>query len=134
MTVASINKSSERGWGSTLFWHKGTILNRFYVHTCRPSLSGVHIVGFAFHVATQWVLPCCIPVVVGAWLAACVRVVFGVNQVPMGVAVTATVFLLPTSTFVAVVHRFVVVHRFYKVFDLSIFCFDLVAEFFHRVG
>ena len=79
-------------------------------------------------------LPCCIPVVVGAWLAACVRVVFGVNQVPMGVAVTATVFLLPTSTFVAVVHRFVVVHRFYKVFDLSIFCFDLVAEFFHRVG
>ena len=71
---------------------------------------------------------------VGAWLAAIFRGVFGANQVPMGVAVTATVFFLPMSTSVVVDHCFVVVHRSHKVFDLSIFCLDLVAEFFHRVG
>ena len=65
--------------------------------TSRPILSGVHIVGFAFQVTTHGVLTCCVPVMVGAWLAAIFRGVFGANQVPMGVAVTATVFFLPAS-------------------------------------
>ena len=64
------------GGGSTLLWHKQTILSMFYMPTCRPSLSGVASVGFSVHVATHWVLMCCVAVVVGAWLSAGFRVVF----------------------------------------------------------
>ena len=71
---ASINNSSQRGWGLTLLWCKETIVSTFYVHTCRPGLSGVASVGFSFHVATH-----CIPVVVQAYLSASFRVVFWAN-------------------------------------------------------
>ena len=89
--------------------------------TCHPSLSAVHIVGFAFQITTHAVLTCCIHVMVRAWLAAIFRHVFGANQVPMGVAVTATVFFLPPSACVVVDQCFGVVHRLYKIFDLLIF-------------
>ena len=102
--------------------------------TSHPSLSGVDIVRFAFQVTTHGVFTCCFPVMVGTWLVAIFRGVFGANQVPMGVAVTATVFLLPVSASVAVDRCFGVVHSLDEVFYLSIFCFDLVEEFFHRVG
>ena len=46
VTGASINNSSERVWGSTLLWHKQTILSMFYVHTCCPSMSGVASIEF----------------------------------------------------------------------------------------
>ena len=118
VTGASINNPSERGWGSTVVWHKQTILSMFYVPTCRPSFSGVASVGLFFHVATHWVLSCCVAVVVRAWLTASFRVVFLANEVPMGVAVTAAVFLFPTCTFVVAAHAFIAVYCFYEDFDL----------------
>ena len=127
MTGASINNSSERGWGSTMLWHKRTIVSMFYLPTCHPCLSGVASVGFSFRVASHGVLSCCISVVVGAWLSAGFRVVFWANQVPMGVAVTATVFVFPLCTSGVVSHCFIAVHCFYKVFNLSILGFYLVA-------
>ena len=51
----------------------------------------------------------------------------------MGVAVTAAVFLFPPCASGVVSHRFIAVHCLYKVFNLSILCFYLVAEFFYGI-
>ena len=126
MTGASIDNSSERGWGSTMLWHKRTLVCMFYLPTCRPCLSGVSV-GFSFHVASHGVLLCCVSVVVGAWLSAGFKVVFWANQVPMGVAVAAAVFLFPPCTSGVVSHCFIAFYCFYKVFDLSILGFYLIA-------
>ena len=102
--------------------------------TSCPGLSGFDIVGFAFQVTTHEIFMCCFPVMVGTWLAAIFRGMFGANQVPMGVAVTAAVFFLPALASFAGDWCFGVVHSLDEVFYLSIFCFDLVAELFHCVG
>ena len=127
MTGASINDSSERGWGSTLLCHKRTIVSMIYVPTCHPCLSGIRSFGFSFHVASHGVLSCCISVVVGSWLSARFRGVFWANQVPMGVAVTAAVLLFPPCVSGAAARCFVAAHCFYEVFDLFILGFYLIA-------
>ena len=87
----------------------------------------VEVTGF---LSSHGVLSCCILIVVGAWLSAGFRVVFWAHEVPMGVAVTPAVILHPPCTSGVVSHCFIAVHCFYKVFNLSILRFYLVAKFF----